>query len=949
MRINQPVSDREVVLRPETLIVSKTDLKGVVTYINRDFVDISGFPEAELLGESHNIVRHPDMPGEAFADLWRDIKAGRPWTGMVKNRCKNGDFYWVEATVTPTRDAGGNIDGYMSVRRMATAEKIQAADQAYRLLRERRAGNLRIRHGAVVKGGFRGLVDLSLKARMMGGFGVMLLALFTVAILGSWGMARTADQVKGLYERRVVPLQEIAVIGRLMADNRAQLLAALQHDPTSPYVKPQDHAIDSHLAAIDRNVAAIAEHWAIYRRHVDSAEHGRLADAFDAMQKRFIADGLLPARAALADGRFSDANDIRRLKSDLAYVDVSQGIDNLLRHLNEGGEQQVRLADEAFETARLWMLLAGLLAAVFGIAIARQLVRAVTQPIAEVVATFQSLARGDYTHNVDTTRNDEMGKVLQGLQAMQIQQGFNVAEAERVANDNLRIRSALDCVSANLRIANDDGVVLYANKGLLTTLGQIESGLREQVPGFTIDGFVGSNITGFYADPAAALRSLRELQGTRQNELMLGGRIYNVITNPIVNERGQRLGTVGEWVDRTAELNAQHAVAELIHKAAAGDLAARLDTASLEGFYRELGGGINRLLETSGNAIAAIAEILGRVAAGDLTHTVEAEFQGTFGQLRDDANSTVRRLREVVGEIKMVTDSINIAAQEIASGNQDLSGRTEEQASSLEETASSMEELTGTVKQNADNARQAKELAGNAQQVAIKGGEVVAQVVDTMSAIHQSSNKIADIIGVIDGIAFQTNILALNAAVEAARAGEQGRGFAVVATEVRNLAQRSAAAAKEIKGLISDSVDKVETGNRLVDQAGRTMEEVVGSIKRVARIMSEIADASREQTAGIEQVSQAVSQMDEVTQQNAALVEQAAAAAESLEEQAHNLAQAVANFHLGDDRPAPRLAARDAVRAVPRPARRPSPNPERNDARAVPALPTSLDDEWEEF
>ncbi|HLO61819.1 MAG TPA: PAS domain-containing protein, partial [Azonexus sp.] len=731
MRINQPVSDREVVLAPETLIVSKTDLKGVITYINRDFVDISGFAETELVGQLHNIVRHPDMPAEAFADMWRDIETGRPWSGVVKNRCKNGDYYWVAVTVTPTRDADGNIDGYLSVRRKATAEKIQAADQAYRLFREQRAGKLRIRHGAVVKAGFGVLADMSLQSRMAWGFGVMLLALLAVAVLGAWGMARTGEQVKGLYERQVIPLQEIAIIGKLMADNRAQVLAALQHDPGSPYAKAHDHAIDSHLSAIDRNVAAIAEHWTTYRQHVDSAEHGRLVEAFDGMQKHFIADGLLPARAALADGRFGEANDIRRLKSDLVYGDVSQGIDNLLRYLNESGERHVKQADEAFGTARLWMILAALLATILGLGIGLLLIRAVTRPIADVLATFQALARGDYSHAVDTTRNDEMGRVLQGLQSMQTQLGFNVAEAERVANDNLRIRIALDCVAANLRIANDDGIVVYANKGLLTTLGQIESRLREQVPGFSIESFVGSDITAFYADPAAALQSLRELQGTRQTELMLGGRIYNVVTNPIVNERGQRLGTVGEWVDRTAELNAQHAVAELIAKAAAGDLAARLDTAGLEGFYRELGGGINRLLETSGAAIAAIADILGRVAAGDLTRTIEAEFQGTFGKLRDDANSTILHLRDVVGEIKRATDSINSAAQEIAAGNQDLSGRTEEQASSLEETASSMEELTGTVKQNADNARQAKELAGTAQQVAIKGGEVVAQVVDT--------------------------------------------------------------------------------------------------------------------------------------------------------------------------------------------------------------------------
>jgi methyl-accepting chemotaxis protein len=238
------------------------------------------------------------------------------------------------------------------------------------------------------------------------------------------------------------------------------------------------------------------------------------------------------------------------------------------------------------------------------------------------------------------------------------------------------------------------------------------------------------------------------------------------------------------------------------------------------------------------------------------------------------------------------------ATGQIAAGNADLSQRTEEQAASLEETASSMEELTSTVKQNADNARQANQLAAGASQVAVKGGAVVGQVVSTMSSINDSSKKIVDIISVIDGIAFQTNILALNAAVEAARAGEQGRGFAVVASEVRSLAQRSAAAAKEIKGLITDSVGKVEDGTRLVGEAGKTMDEIVTSVKRVTDIMAEIAAASQEQSSGIEQVNQAITQMDEVTQQNAALVEEAAAAAESLQEQAQSLTQAVSVFKL---------------------------------------------------
>lgn len=288
------------------------------------------------------------------------------------------------------------------------------------------------------------------------------------------------------------------------------------------------------------------------------------------------------------------------------------------------------------------------------------------------------------------------------------------------------------------------------------------------------------------------------------------------------------------------------------------------------------------------------------ISSGDFSTPVELKANDKSSLLY--AMHTMRQqLNHTLADIKSSADTIDTAAREIATGNADLSARTESQASSLEETASSMEELTSTVRQNADNARQANQLAANASEVAVKGGSVVAQVVDTMGSIKESSRRIVDIIGVIDGIAFQTNILALNAAVEAARAGEQGRGFAVVATEVRNLAQRSAAAAKEIKTLIGDSVDKIDAGSNLVDEAGKTMGEIVTSVKQVTDIMGEIAAASHEQSAGIEQVNQAVTQMDEVTQQNAALVEQAAAAAQSLQDQAIRLARAVALFKLSAD------------------------------------------------
>ncbi len=347
------------------------------------------------------------------------------------------------------------------------------------------------------------------------------------------------------------------------------------------------------------------------------------------------------------------------------------------------------------------------------------------------------------------------------------------------------------------------------------------------------------------------------------------------------------------------------------------------------------------LVRAISQPLTAAAELADKVAAGDLTQRIEVNSGDEIGHLMQALKNMSESLSSIVSQVRSGTDAIVTASGQIASGNMDLSSRTEQQASSLEETASSMEELTSTVKQNADNARQANSLAQSASDVASRGGAVVSQVVDTMGSINESARKIVDIISVIDGIAFQTNILALNAAVEAARAGEQGRGFAVVAAEVRNLAQRSASAAKEIKALIGDSVEKVEVGSQLVDQAGATMQEVVDSIRRVTDIMGEITAASAEQTSGIEQINQAVAQMDQVTQQNAALVEEAAAASQAMQEQAASLAQAVSVFKLDAQRvPAVPVAPLHAP-----PSRQAASAPRQLSIVKSPAA----GDEWEQF
>jgi methyl-accepting chemotaxis protein len=504
-----------------------------------------------------------------------------------------------------------------------------------------------------------------------------------------------------------------------------------------------------------------------------------------------------------------------------------------------------------------------------------------------------------------------------------------------------RILESLDSTSTNLMIADANRNIIYMNKSVKAMLQEAEHDLRQALPNFSVNNVIGSNMDIFHKNPAHQMQLLESLKSAYIGNIVVGKRSFRLTASPISDDKGERLGTVVEWLDRTAEVAAEKDVNTLVDKAVVGDFTGRIPTEGKSGFFLTLAERLNLLMQTSDIGLGEVNRVLGAIAKGDLTEKITADYSGTFGELKDYCNSTTESLSDIIGEIRTAAETIFTASSEIASGNADLSSRTEQQAANLEETASSMEELTSTVKLNADNAKQANVLASQASTVAVSGGELIQQVVGTMSSINQSSQKIADIIGVIDGIAFQTNILALNAAVEAARAGDQGRGFAVVASEVRTLAQRSANAAKDIKGLISDSVKKIENGNTLVGKSGETMKEIVTAIKRVNDIMAEIAAASTEQSAGIEEVSTAVSQMDEMTQQNAALVEEAAAAAESLQSQADQLTQRVSQFRLASDNsrrssaPAARLSS-PTKKSAPVISKKLSP-------------PKDQDDEWESF
>ena len=518
-----------------------------------------------------------------------------------------------------------------------------------------------------------------------------------------------------------------------------------------------------------------------------------------------------------------------------------------------------------------------------------------------------------------------------------------------------RLSSAVHGAQTNMMLCDTDLNITYVNPAVQEMMGKRQTELRQVFPGFDVNNLVGQCIDQFHKNPShqrALLADVSKLPA--KAEISVAGLEFEVNATAILDPDGNWMGNMVEWGDITEQKDAERQIESLITAAAAGDLNERIDVSTYEGFLKGLGEGINTLIEAVVKPVRENIRVATSLSEGDLRQEMTGEFQGEYLEMQTSLNQTINNLRGMVGQIQDSSGSMVSAAGEIAQGNTDLSQRTEEQASSLEETASSMEELTSTVRQNADNARQANQLASGARDQAEQGGQVVQKAVDAMSEINSSSKKIADIIGVIDEIAFQTNLLALNAAVEAARAGEQGRGFAVVAGEVRNLAQRSAGAAKEIKTLIQDSVEKVEDGSRLVDQSGTTLGEIVASVKKVSDIIAEIAAASQEQSSGIDQVNKAITQMDEVTQQNAALVEEAAAASESMDEQARGLQKLMEFFKVDAGAGAmamgggvaPAAAPQAAPQAAAPAAVRPSVAPP---ARPAPSKPAAGDSDWEEF
>ena len=542
--------------------------------------------------------------------------------------------------------------------------------------------------------------------------------------------------------------------------------------------------------------------------------------------------------------------------------------------------------------------------------IAAGLVRALREEQASGAAMLARLAAGDCEADLKGSATLGAGELAEPLTRLASSLRARAQAASLEAAIQARLRIALDKSAANILVADNDGLIVYANDRMQSLLRSKAGDIRRARPGFDADRILGTSFDALHEWAARERESLAAQGAPRVLEARLGDLLVKMLVSALTGENGERLGTVSQWIDRTAEASTEAEIQIAVDAAARGDLSRRIRSEGKQGFFQTLSVQLNALLATNERVFADLQRALEALARGSLTERMSGDYQGTYEALKTHLNATTDKLVDVVERIQLAADLVTAGAREIAAGNQNLTNRTEQQAASLQQTSASMEEMTSAVKHTADSAAQANQLSTAARDLADKGGAVVGRAVASMHAINESSRRISEIIGAIEEIAFQTNLLALNAAVEAARAGEHGRGFAVVASEVRNLAVRSAQAARETKSLIEESVRNVTDGSRLVDESGRTLDEIVTSVKRATDLVGEISASSREQASGVDDVSQAIVAMDAMTQQNAALVQGSAASARALTEQAEALSELVAFFDLG---PATRRRVAPAV------------------------------------
>ncbi|HEY9018662.1 methyl-accepting chemotaxis protein [Thiomicrospira sp.] len=721
---NAAVTQKEFKLPDSMVIVSTTDLHGTILHCNDSFLEAAGLSRAEVIGKPHNILRHPDVPARVFADLWSSLKAGLPWSQVVKNRRKNGDHYWVRAFATPIRE-NGQITGYMSVRFPASDTEIHQAEQAYQAVSR---GKLNLRQGKP---------------------------------------NQIVNKLKRYFNPQVLLM--LSGMGLLLS-----LLAGLVWTPSQTY-------------------------------------------AFS-----FVLAGL----------------------TALTW-----------------GWNQVRLKAE----------------------------------LADMQAKLIGLASGDVRQDFTIGSGSLLDSLSNWLQPAVVRLGWMAQEAKEAQAKSAAVMKALDSATSCLMLADTDYHIQYANKSLLTIFAGYETQMQQALPKFHTDKVIGSNIDIFHKDPQAIRQRLDNLTERMVTELTINGLRFRLTITPIrVNK--QRQSTMVEWEDITLEHQIQSQLQAVIEDLSLGHFNPIEVSQQASGFYKELQLGINKVISTLHTAMTEITQVVVAQSEGDLTQEISADYEGELGDLTLAINASARKLREIVSDVLDVASHVSEEAHEVSSDAHELSSRVQEQASSLEQTSATMHEMNTAVQNSSQNAMDTEVVAQKVESQVASGSKVMQQTLEAMTDIQKSSHQIADIVTLIDSIAFQTNLLALNAAVEAARAGDHGRGFAVVAGEVRGLAQKSAEAAKDIRQLINTSVEKIDFGTKMAASASEELAGVTSSIKQVTEMVEQIAQSASEQADGINQVNLAINSIDNVTQQNASLVERTTQASKGLNEQAQKLNQNMSFF-----------------------------------------------------
>ena len=713
------------------------------------------------------------------------------------------------------------------------------------------------------------------------GFGSLVILLVAMAAIGAWKMSVIKQDLRFIANDVAVQLKLAQRIGASY-EARDKLLRAMTMASDE---RRKTDLRNQFMAERDKGNADVGK----LDDLVTSAEGRKLlADLKEAQGKNAPLSERAMALIAARDPSV-DAYITENFEPSIERIHAT--LDKLIERQEEVKAAALAEAESEYVSAVIILIVAAVVSLLLAAGIGWAVTRSVTRPMTRALGAAQSIGAGRYDNDLATDARDETGQLLTAMGSMQ----DALKKASEAAVENLRVRIALDSCSTNVMIANKDNTIIYMNEAIAEMMARNEGEIRKQLPAFSARNLLGANIDVFHRNPAHQRGMLSALRSAHRAEIKVGGATFSLIASPITDEKGERIGTVVEWRDRTAEVAAETEIAEIVQGAVLGDFSNRITVEGKAGFFKLLAENMNKLMETADVGLNEVSRVLSALAKGELTQRIDREYHGLFGRLKDDSNQTVDTLAKIITDVRSAADALTAASEQVSSTAQSLSQAASEQAASVEETSASVQQMSASIKQNSENAKVTDSMAGKAAKEAAEGGDAVTRTVEAMKSI-------ATRISIIDDIAYQTNLLALNAAIEAARAGEHGKGFAVVAAEVRKLAERSQVAAQEIGQLAGSSVSMAE-------KAGSLLSQMVPSINKTSDLVQEISAASEEQSEGVGQINSAMGQLNTSTQQNASASEELAATAEELSGQAEQLQELMAFFKLAAESSTARAAA----------------------------------------